>query len=183
MRWQLGRRSQNVEDRRGMGAPGGMRFPGGMRMPGGRGALVARRGARRRDRRASGCCCCWRWAGCSASIRAFCSRTRLAPACPPQPAPSGTRPPADDQAAAFVSVVLGRHRGHLARAVRAAGRHLPRADARAVLGRGRIRPAASPRRRWARSTARPTRSCTSTSPSSTSCTAGSGRPATSPRPT
>ena len=37
MRWRLGRRSQNVEDRRGMGTPVGMRFPGGVRMPGGLG--------------------------------------------------------------------------------------------------------------------------------------------------
>ncbi|HEX5078096.1 MAG TPA: neutral zinc metallopeptidase [Geminicoccaceae bacterium] len=40
MRWRLGRRSTNIEDRRGMGAPIGMRMPrgmpGGMRMPGGR---------------------------------------------------------------------------------------------------------------------------------------------------
>jgi uncharacterized protein len=34
MRWQLGRRSTNVEDRRGMGAPTGMRMPRGMGMPG-----------------------------------------------------------------------------------------------------------------------------------------------------
>jgi predicted metalloprotease len=37
MRWQLGRRSENVEDRRGMGAPGGMRIPAGFRIPGGMG--------------------------------------------------------------------------------------------------------------------------------------------------
>ncbi|HEX5796238.1 MAG TPA: neutral zinc metallopeptidase [Geminicoccaceae bacterium] len=37
MRWRLGRRSQNVEDRRGMGTPVGMRFPGRVRMPGGLG--------------------------------------------------------------------------------------------------------------------------------------------------
>jgi len=42
MRWRLGRRSANIEDRRGMGTPAGirmsrgMRIPGGMRMPGGR---------------------------------------------------------------------------------------------------------------------------------------------------
>ena len=34
MRWQMGRRSQNVEDRRGLGMPGG-----GMRMPGGGGGF------------------------------------------------------------------------------------------------------------------------------------------------
>ena len=37
MRWRLGRRSQNVEDRRGMGTPVGMRFPSRMRIPGGLG--------------------------------------------------------------------------------------------------------------------------------------------------
>jgi predicted metalloprotease len=37
MRWRLGRRSQNVEDRRGMGTPVGMRFPGRVRIPGGLG--------------------------------------------------------------------------------------------------------------------------------------------------
>jgi uncharacterized protein len=40
MRWRLGRRSTNIEDRRGvpvgMRMPRGMRIPGGMRMPGGR---------------------------------------------------------------------------------------------------------------------------------------------------
>jgi predicted metalloprotease len=30
MRWQMGRRSQNVEDRRGVGSPVGFRIPGGM---------------------------------------------------------------------------------------------------------------------------------------------------------
>jgi len=35
MRWRLGRRSANIEDRRGMGAPVGMRMPGRMRLPGG----------------------------------------------------------------------------------------------------------------------------------------------------
>jgi uncharacterized protein len=34
MRWRLGRRSTNVEDRRGMGAPVGMGMPRGMGMPG-----------------------------------------------------------------------------------------------------------------------------------------------------
>jgi predicted metalloprotease len=38
MRWRIGRRSANVEDRRGMGTPVGMRMPGGMRMPRGRAA-------------------------------------------------------------------------------------------------------------------------------------------------
>jgi predicted metalloprotease len=32
MRWQLGRRSQNIEDRRGGGIRGGFRIPGGLRM-------------------------------------------------------------------------------------------------------------------------------------------------------
>jgi uncharacterized protein len=36
MRWRLGRRSANIEDRRGMGTPVGMGMPGGFRMPGGR---------------------------------------------------------------------------------------------------------------------------------------------------
>jgi predicted metalloprotease len=45
MRWTLGRRSQNVEDRRGMGSPRGMRIPGGFRIPGGTGrGRVARGG-------------------------------------------------------------------------------------------------------------------------------------------
>jgi uncharacterized protein len=43
MRWQMGRRSQNVEDRRGEG--GGMRIPAGFRIPGGGGrGRVARGG-------------------------------------------------------------------------------------------------------------------------------------------
>jgi uncharacterized protein len=36
MRWRLGRRSANIEDRRGMGTPAGMGMPGGFRIPGGR---------------------------------------------------------------------------------------------------------------------------------------------------
>jgi predicted metalloprotease len=45
MRWTLGRRSQNVEDRRGMGSPRGMRIPGGFRIPDGTGrGRVARGG-------------------------------------------------------------------------------------------------------------------------------------------
>ncbi|MEM7024412.1 MAG: neutral zinc metallopeptidase [Pseudomonadota bacterium] len=35
MRWRTGRRSTNVQDRRGMGRPAGMRLPRRMRMPGG----------------------------------------------------------------------------------------------------------------------------------------------------
>jgi predicted metalloprotease len=46
MRWQLGRRSENVEDRRGMGAPGGMRIPAGFRIPGGMGGSSRGRVAR-----------------------------------------------------------------------------------------------------------------------------------------
>src|SRR5512145_1512770 len=38
MRWRLGRRSQNVEDRRGMSSPVGMRMPGRMRV--GRGGIA-----------------------------------------------------------------------------------------------------------------------------------------------
>jgi predicted metalloprotease len=37
MRWTLGRRSENVEDRRGMDEPGGMGIPAGFRIPGGMG--------------------------------------------------------------------------------------------------------------------------------------------------
>ena len=45
MRWTLGRRSQNVEDRRSMGSPRGMRIPAGFRIPGGTGrGRVARGG-------------------------------------------------------------------------------------------------------------------------------------------
>jgi uncharacterized protein len=46
MRWQLGRRSENVEDQRGMGAPGGMRVPAGFRIPGGMGGPTRGRVAR-----------------------------------------------------------------------------------------------------------------------------------------
>ena len=44
MRWQMGRRSQNVEDRRGMGSPRGMRIPAGFRIPSGGRGRVARGG-------------------------------------------------------------------------------------------------------------------------------------------
>ena len=47
MRWRTGRRSQNVEDRRGMASArgGGMRFPVGVRLPGGGGRSGAGVGA------------------------------------------------------------------------------------------------------------------------------------------
>src|SRR5687768_3051565 len=44
MRWKLGRRSQNIEDRRGMSG-GGRTFPAGFRLPRGGGGIRVGRGA------------------------------------------------------------------------------------------------------------------------------------------
>jgi predicted metalloprotease len=105
MRWQLGRRSQNVEDQRGMDAPAGTQFPGGLGVPGG---LGRGRGGMARGGGIGGIGLLiilllgW-WLGIDPSFLLQDSSTGV----PYQPAPSGTRPPADDERAAFVSVVLG----------------------------------------------------------------------------
>jgi uncharacterized protein len=105
MRWQLGRRSQNVEDRRGMGAPGGMRFPAGMRLPGGLGRPrggVARGGGIG----VVGLLLLLALGWLLGVDPSFLLQNASSPGVPSEPAPSGTRPPADDRAAAFVAVVL-----------------------------------------------------------------------------
>jgi len=103
MRWQLGRRSRNVEDRRGMGTPAGMRFPGRIRMPGGRGrgGGIARGGGIGGIGLLILLVLGW-LLGIDPSFLLQDSSTGV----PYEPAPSGARPPADDQRAAFVSVVL-----------------------------------------------------------------------------
>jgi predicted metalloprotease len=105
MRWQLGRRSQNVEDQRGMDAPSGVQFPGGLGVPGGLGR--GRRGmARGGGIGGIGLLIIlllgW-WLGIDPRFLLQDSSTGV----PYQPAPSGTRPQADDERAAFVSAVLG----------------------------------------------------------------------------
>jgi predicted metalloprotease len=105
MRWQLGRRSQNVEDQRGMGAPAGMGGAGGIGIPGG---LGRSRGGMARGGGIGGIGLLillllgW-WLGIDPSylLQDFSGDATY------QAAPSGTRPPADDQRAAFVSAVLG----------------------------------------------------------------------------
>ncbi len=105
MRWQLGRRSQNVEDRRGMGTPVGMDVPGRIGIPGGlgrgRGGGVARGGGIGGIGLLILLALGW-WLGIDPSLLLQDSSTGV----PYQQAPSGTRPPANDQAAAFVSAVL-----------------------------------------------------------------------------
>ena len=136
MRWRLGRRSQNVEDRRGMGTPVGMRFPGRVRMPGGLGrggGGVARGG------------------GIGVIGLADPARARLVPRHRPELPLAGyldrralSRGAAGGRAAGrrpAGAVRLGRarrHRGHLARAVPPDGRRVSRADPGPVLGRGRL---------------------------------------------
>ena len=105
MRWQLGRRSQNVEDRRGMGAPAGMRFPGRVRLPGGLGRS-SRGAARGGGIGVIGLLLLLALGWLLGVDPSFLLQNTSAPGIPTAPAPSGTRPPADDQAAAFVSVVL-----------------------------------------------------------------------------
>jgi predicted metalloprotease len=104
MRWRLGRRSQHVEDRRGMGRPVGMRFPGRARIPGG---LGPRRGGGARGGGigvvgilillALG----W-FLGIDPSFLLQDTSTGV----PYGEAPPASAPPADDQLAQFVSVVL-----------------------------------------------------------------------------
>jgi predicted metalloprotease len=92
MRWQLGRRSQNVEDRRGMGSPGRLGIPIGLGRGGGIGGigllilLIVG----------------W-FLGIDPSFLLQDSSTDV----PYQSPSSGTRPPADDPRVAFVSAVLG----------------------------------------------------------------------------
>ncbi len=109
MRWQLGRRSENVEDRRDTSA--GMGFPGGAGMPGGLGrGLGGGRGGVARGGGIGGIgllillALGW-WLGIDPSLLLQDSSTGV----PYQQAPSrsAARPPADDQQAAFVSAVLG----------------------------------------------------------------------------
>ncbi len=108
MRWQLGRRSENVEDRRGESA--GMRFPGRIGIPGGLGGgLGGSRGGLARGGGIGGIgllillALGW-WLGIDPSLLLQDSSTGV----PYQQAPAqGARPQADDQQAAFVSVVLG----------------------------------------------------------------------------
>jgi hypothetical protein len=104
MRWRLGRRSQNVEDRRGMGTPVGMRFPGGVRMPGGLGrgrGGVARGGGIGVVGMLILLAIGW-FLGIDPSYLLQDSSTGV----PYQEAPPAGAPPADDQLAQFVSVVL-----------------------------------------------------------------------------
>jgi uncharacterized protein len=98
MRWQLGRRSQNVEDRRGMGTPAGMRFPGGL----GRGGGIARGGGIGGIGLLVLLVVGW-LLGVDPSFLLQETSTGVPYQ---QQAPSGQAPPADDQRAAFVSVVL-----------------------------------------------------------------------------
>jgi uncharacterized protein len=101
MRWQLGRRSENVEDRRGTSA--GMGFPGGAGMSGGLGrGRVARGGGIGGIGLLIVLALGW-WLGIDPSLLLQDSSIGV----PYQQAPSGTRPPANDQGAAFASAVLG----------------------------------------------------------------------------
>jgi uncharacterized protein len=103
MRWRLGRRSQNVEDRRGMGSPVGMRFPGRIGIPGGLGR--GRRGARGGGIGIIGVLILLAlgWLlGIDPSFLLQDSTTSV----PYREAPPAGRPPADDELAQFVSVVL-----------------------------------------------------------------------------
>ena len=106
MRWQLGRRSENVEDRRGMGTPVGMDAPDRIGIPGG---LGRGRGGAARGGGIGGIGLLillllgW-WLGIDPRMLL----QGPSPGVPyQQQAPSGTRPPANDQGAAFVSAVLG----------------------------------------------------------------------------
>jgi uncharacterized protein len=104
MRWRLGRRSQNVEDRRGMGTPVGMRFPGRVGMPGGLGrgrGGVARGGGIGVVGLLILLAIGW-FLGIDPSYLLQDSSTGV----PYQEGPSAGAPPADDQLAQFVSVVL-----------------------------------------------------------------------------
>ena len=104
MRWRLGRRSQNVEDRRGMGTPVGMRFPGRVRIPGGLGrggGGVARGGGIGIVGLLILLAIGW-FLGIDPSYLLQDSSTGV----PYQEAPPAGAPPAGDEQAQFVSAVL-----------------------------------------------------------------------------
>ena len=104
MRWRLGRRSQNVEDRRGMGTPVGMRFPGRVRMPGGlgRGGGGAARGGGIGIVGLLILLAIGWFLGIDPSYLLQDSSTGV----PYQEAPPAGAPPAGDEQAQFVSAVL-----------------------------------------------------------------------------
>ena len=169
MRWREGRRSENVEDRRGMRAGLG---GGGLRLGGGT-IILLLLGA---------------WllginplqilgllAGSSES-------TLQLPDAAPETGPVAAGAP-QDEGGDFVSVVLADTEDTWSALFTRAGAQLRAAEARALLAAWCARPAAWRRRRWVPSTARATRRSTSTSPSTVTCASASARPATSRRPT
>jgi predicted metalloprotease len=97
MRWQLGRRSENVEDRRGMSGPGGFRLPGGVSMS---------RGARRGGIGGIGLIILFLIALFLGFDPSMLFQGGTMTDAPYTEAP-GTAPPADDEMAQFVATVLG----------------------------------------------------------------------------
>jgi len=104
MRWRLGRRSQNVEDRRGMGSPVGMRLPGRIGIPGGLGR--GRRGAARGGGIGIIGVLILLALGWLLGIDPSFLLQDTTTSVPDREAPPAGRPPADDELAQFVSVVL-----------------------------------------------------------------------------
>jgi hypothetical protein len=97
MRWQLGRKSSNIEDRRGMGRTGGFSMPGGMSMG---------RGVRRGGLGGIGLIVLVLIALFLGVDPSMLFQGGTVTEAPYTEAP-GTAPPADDEAAQFVATVLG----------------------------------------------------------------------------
>jgi uncharacterized protein len=104
MRWRLGRRSQNVEDRRGMGSPVGMRLPGRIGIPGGLGR--GGRGAARGGGIGIIGVLILLGLGWLLGIDPSFLLQDTTTGVPYREAPPAGQPPADDELAQFVSVVL-----------------------------------------------------------------------------
>ena len=97
MRWQLGRRSSNIEDRRGMGRTRGFPMPGGFPMS---------RGVRRGGLGGIGLIVFVLIALFLGVDPSMLFQGGTVTEAPYSEAP-GTAPPADDEAAQFVATVLG----------------------------------------------------------------------------
>ena len=162
MRWEDFRSSENVEDRRGMGMPGGA---GGL----GIGTVII--------------------LGLIGWVLGIHRRILIGGAemvsrgSPTQSASQGKQGVPDDQTGRFVSAILGNTEDVWKEVLPSQVNRAYRRRSWSCSRARRARAAARRSRRWDRSTVRSTRTSTSTCRSSRKCSGGSGSAATSPRPT